>query len=37
MSDSFKTRATLSCGGKDYEIFNVAALGAGAHAAPPCP
>ena len=28
MSDSFKTRATLSCGGKDYQIFNVASLGA---------
>jgi aconitate hydratase A / 2-methylisocitrate dehydratase len=28
MSDSFKTRTTLTCGGKDYEIYNVAALGA---------
>jgi aconitate hydratase len=28
MSDSFKTRTTLACGGTDYEIYNVAALGA---------
>ncbi len=28
MGDSFKTRTTLSCGGRDYQIFNVAALGA---------
>src|SRR5258706_2160633 len=28
MTDSFKTRTTLSSGGRDYEIHNVAALGA---------
>src|SRR5258708_20095889 len=29
MSDSFKGRASLRWGGKDYQIFNVASLGAG--------
>ncbi len=35
MTDTFKTRSTLTVSGQSYQIFNLAALGARAHGAAP--